>query len=175
MPSLESAADPTILDATGGTSMEDETCLEGPTMRCTPDEERALLNPLLTKSLNNLEDMPLGYLNVLAAHIDEIRKVKVSQKPVPLPRVLPGLPPPLPISRPPQPVLMPSEPSTTVSLSKAIYSATSNLGTTVPSHTQRTPTCPPDQAKIDQAMRVLEGINKSRGSMLDHSGPWSVP
>ena len=112
MPSLESAANPTILNATSRTSMEDETCLEGPTMKCTPAEERALLNPLLAGSLNHLEDVLLGYLNVLAACIDEIRKVKVSQTPVPLPRAPPRLLSPLPISRPPQPVLMPSEPST---------------------------------------------------------------
>ena len=116
MPSLESAADPTILNATSRTSMEDETCLEGPTMKCTP-EERALLNPLLARFLDHLEDVPLGYLNVLAARIDEIRKVKVSQMPVPLPRVLPRLLPPLPISRPPQPVLTLSESSPTASLS----------------------------------------------------------
>ena len=57
MPSLESAGGATILDATGGTPMEDEACLDGPTMRCTPDEERMLLNPLLTGYLNHLEDM----------------------------------------------------------------------------------------------------------------------
>ena len=116
MPSLESAADPTILNATSRTSMEDETCLEGPTMKCTPDE-RALLNPLLAGSLDHLEDVPLGYLNVLAACIDEIRKVKVSQMPVPSLRVPPGLLPPLPISRPPQPVLTLSESGATASLS----------------------------------------------------------
>ena len=32
MPSLESAADPTILNTASRTFMEDETCLEGPTM-----------------------------------------------------------------------------------------------------------------------------------------------
>ena len=61
-------------------------------------EERALLNPLLAGSLDHLEDVPLGYLNMLVAHINEIRKAKASQTPVPSPRVLPGLPPPQPSS-----------------------------------------------------------------------------
>ena len=124
MPSQDSTANATILN-TGRIPMEDETCLEGPTMRCTLDEERALLNPLLTGSLDQLEDVPLGYLNVLVAHINEFRKVKASKTPVPLPRALPRL-------LPPQPAPMPLEPSTTASLSEAIYSATSNLGTSVP-------------------------------------------
>ena len=63
----------------------------------------------------------------------------------------------------------------TASPSKAIYSATTNLGTLVPHHNQRMPTRPPDQAQTDQAMRVLEGINKAPGMMLDHSEPRSVP
>ena len=96
MPSQNSTTDAMILNATGGIPMEDETCLEEPTLKCTPEEERSLLNPLLTGSLNQLEDVLLGYLNVLVAHINEIRKVKVSQMPVPSPRVPPGLPPPQP-------------------------------------------------------------------------------
>ena len=168
MPSLESTTGATILDATGRTPMEDETCLDGPTMRCTPDEEWALLNPLLTRSLDHLEDIPLGYLNVLVACINEIRIAKASQVPIPSPRV----PHRLPL---PQPALTPLEPGAMPSLSKAIYSATSNLGTSVPCQTQRTPTHPPDKAETDQAMRVLEGINKAPGTMPDHLEPRSVP
>ena len=74
-------------------------------MRCTPDEERALLNLLLARSLDQLEDVPLGYLNVLVACINEIRKVKASQMSVPLPRALPGLPPPQPTPCHQSPVL----------------------------------------------------------------------
>ena len=155
MPSLETATGTTILNAAGEAPMEDETCLEGPTLKCTPQEERALLNPLLAESLNHLEDMPLGYSNLIVARINEIRKTKVSQTPVALPRAPPRLPPPQPISTL-------SEPTTTSSLSEAIYSAASNLGTSVLHQTQRMPTHPPDQAETDQAMRVLEGINKAQ-------------
>ena len=88
--------------------------------------------------------------------------------PVALPRVLPRLPPP-------QPIPMLSQPSTTPSLSEAIYSATSNLGTFVPHQTQRMPMHPPDQAKTDQAVRVLEGINKAQGTTPDHSEPRTAP
>ena len=168
MPSLETATGATILDAAGEAPMEDETCLDGPMLKCTPQEERALLNPLLAESLDHLEDMPLGYLNLIVAHINEIRKTKASQVPVASPRVPPGLPPP-------QPILTPSEPTATSSLSEAIYSAASNLGTSVPRQTQRTPMRPPDQAETDQAVRVLEGINKAPGTMLDHSEPRTVP
>ena len=148
--------------------MEDKTCLDGPTLKFTPAKERVLLNPLLTESLDHLEDVPLGYLNLIVARINEIRKTKASQMPVASPRVLPGLPPP-------QPILTLSEPATTSSLSEAIYSAASNLGTSVPHQTQRMPMHPPDQAKTDQAMRVLEGINKAPGTMPDHSEPQTAP
>ena len=168
MPSLETATGDTILDATGKAPMEDETCLEGPTLKCTPQEERALLNQLLTKSLDHLEDVPLGYLNLIVACINEIRKTKASQMPVALPRVLPRL-------LPPQPISTPSEPAATSSLSEAIYSATSNLGTSVPHQTQRMLTCPPDQAETDEAVRVLEGINKAPGTTPDHSEPQTAP
>ena len=47
MISLETATGATILNAIGGVPM-DETCLEGPTLKCTLQEERVLLNPLLT-------------------------------------------------------------------------------------------------------------------------------
>ena len=93
MPSQDSATDATILDATGSVPMEDEACLEGPTLKCTLEEERVLLNPLFTGSLNQLEDVLLGYLNVLVAQINQIRKVKALQMPVPSPRAPPGLPP----------------------------------------------------------------------------------
>ena len=162
MSSQKSTTDATILDAAGRIPMEDETYLEGPTMRCNRDEERALLNLLLAGSLNQLEGIPLGYLNVLVAHINKIRKVKASQTPVPLPRVLPRLPLPRPNSMQP-------EPSPTSSLSEAIYSAVSTLRTSVPSPNPRMPTCPPDQAQMDQAVMVLEGINKAPGTMPDHS------
>ena len=163
MPSLETATGATILDAAGKAPM-DETCLEGPMLKCTLQEEKALLNPLLTKSLNHLEDVPLGYLSLIEACINEIRRIKVSQMPVASPRVPPRLPPP-------QPLLMLSQPAATPSLSEAIYSAASNLGTSVPHQTWRMPMCPPDQAETDQAVRVLEGINKAPGTMLDHSEP----
>ena len=168
MLSLEAATGATILDAAGEAPMEDETCLEGPMLKCTPQEERVLLNLLLTESLNHLEDMLLGYLNLIVACINEIRKTKASQMPVTSPRALSRL-------LPPQPISTPSEPAATSSLGEAIYSATSNLGTSVPHQTQRMPTHPPDQAKTDQAVRVLEGINKAPGTMPDHSKPWTAP
>ena len=40
MPSLETATGTTILDATYETNMEDETCLEDPTLKCSLQEER---------------------------------------------------------------------------------------------------------------------------------------
>ena len=67
MPSLETATGATILNTAGEAPMEDETCLEGPTLKCTPQEERVLLNPLFAESLNHLEDVPLGYLNLIVA------------------------------------------------------------------------------------------------------------
>ena len=75
MPSLETVTG--ILDAVGRTPM-DETCLEGPTLMCTLQEERALLNPLLTESLDHLEDVPLGYLSLIKACINEIWRIKAS-------------------------------------------------------------------------------------------------
>ena len=88
--------------------------------------------------------------------------------PIASPRVLPGLPPLLP-----KPTL--TKPAATSTLSEAIYSATSNLGTSVPHPTWRMPTHPPDQAETDQAARVLEGINKARGATPDQSEPWTAP
>ena len=168
MPSLETATGATILNAAGEAPMEDETCLEGPTLKCTPQEERVLLNPLLAKSLDHLEDVPLGYLNLIVARINKIRKTKVPQMPVASPRALPRL-------LPPQPISTPSQPAATSSLSEAIYSATSNPGTSVPHQTQRMPTCPPDQAKTVQAVRVLEASNKAPGTMPDCSEPRTAP
>ena len=168
MPHLETAMGATILDATDEALMEDEACLEGPTLKCSLQEERALLNPLLAESLDHLEDVSLGYLSLMEACIHEIWRIKASQMPVASPRVLPGLPPLLP--KP-----MPTEPAITSTLSEAIYPAASNLGTSVPHQTQRMPMHPPDQAERDQAMRVLEGINKAPGTMLDCSEPWTVP
>ena len=173
MPSQDSATDATILDAAGGVPMEDETCMERPTLKCTPEEEWVLLNTLFTGSLDQLEDVLLGYLNVLVARINQIRKVKASQTPMPSPRALPGLPP---LSMGQSTPVQTTVSSTTVPLSEAIYSATSNLGTTVPHPNQRMPTRPPDQAEMDQAMRVLECLNKAPGSMPDClREPWSVP
>ena len=168
MPSLETAMGTTILDTADEAHMEDETCLEGPTLKCSLQEERALLNPLLAKSLNHLEDVPLGYLTLIEACISKMRRIKASQTPVALPRAPPGLLPPLPI-----PALQ--NPAATSMLSEAIYSATSNLGTSVPHQTRRMPMHPPDQAETDQAVRVLEGINKAPGTMPDQSEPWTVP
>ena len=164
MPSLETATGATILDTTDGTNMEDKSCLEGPTLKCSLQEERVLLNPLLAESLDHLEDMSLGYLTFIEAHIHEIWRIRASQMPVTLPRALPGLLPLLPKPTP-------TEPAVTSTLSEAIYSAASNLGTSVPHQTQRMPMCPPDQAETDQAVRVLEGINKAPGMMPDHSKP----
>ena len=93
MLSLETAMGTTILDATDEINMEDETCLEGPTLKCSLQEERALLNPLLAEFLDHLEDVPLGYLTLIEAHINEIWRIKASQMPAALPRALPGLPP----------------------------------------------------------------------------------
>ena len=77
MPNLETATGATILDTAGEAPM-DETCLEGPTLKCTLQEERVLLNPLLTESLDHLEDMPLGYLSLIEACINEIWRIKAS-------------------------------------------------------------------------------------------------
>ena len=168
MPSLETATGATILDAADETNMEDETCLEGPMLKCSLQEERALLNPLLAKSLNHLEDMSLGYLSLIEARIHEIWRIKASRMPIALPRVPPGLP---------QLLLKPTltEPAVTSTLSETIYSAASNLGHSVPHQALRKPMCSPDQAETDQAMRVLEGINKAPGTMPDHSEPYTAP
>ena len=77
MPSLETATGATILDATDETNMEDETCLEGPPLKCSLQEERVLLNPLLAKSLDHLEDVPLGYLSLIKARIHEIWRIRI--------------------------------------------------------------------------------------------------
>ena len=78
MPSLETVTGTTILDAADKAHMEDETCLEGPMLKCSLQEERVLLNPLLAESLNHLEDVSLGYLSLIEAHINEIRRIKAS-------------------------------------------------------------------------------------------------
>ena len=78
VPSLETAMGTTILDSADEAPMEDETCLEGPTLKCSLQEERALLNPLLAESLDHLEDVPLGYLTLIEARINEIRRIKTS-------------------------------------------------------------------------------------------------
>ena len=168
MPSLETATGATILDAADETNMEDESYLEGPTLKCSLQEERALLNPLLAESLDYLEDISPGYLTLIEALIHEIWRIRASRTPITLPRAPPGLPPLLPMP-------MPTEPTTTSTLSEAVYSATSNLGTSVPHQTQRMLTCPPDQAETDQAVRVLEGINQAPGMMPDHSEPRMAP
>ena len=168
MPSLETATGTTILDTADETNMENETCLEGPTLKYSLQEERALLNPLLAKSLDHLEDVSLGYLTLIEACIHEIWRIRASWTPVASPRALPGLPALLP-----KPML--TEPAATLMLSEAIYSAASNLGTSVPHQTQRMPMHQPDQAETDQAMRVLEGINKAPGMMPDHSKPQTAP
>ena len=141
MPSQDSTTNTTILNTASGVLMEEEACLEGPTLKCTLEEEWALLNPLFTGSLDQLEDVLLGYLNVLAAQINHIRKVKVSQMPMPSPRAPPGLPH---LSMGQSASIQTSVSGATVPLSEAIYSATSNSGTTVPQPNQRTPTHPPD-------------------------------
>ena len=168
MPSLETAVGATILNAPDKAPMEDETCPEGPMLKCSLQEERALLNPLLAESLNHLEDVPLGYLCLIKTRINEMRRIKASRTPVALPRALPRLPPLR--TTPMLPV-----PAATSTLSEAIYSAASNLGTSVPHQTRRTPTHLSDQAETDQAVRVLEGINKAPGTTLDHSEPWTAP
>ena len=78
MPSVETAMGTTILDTTGGTQMEDESCLEGPTLKCSLQEEKALLNPLLAKSLDHLEDVSPGYLTLIEACIHEIQRIRAS-------------------------------------------------------------------------------------------------
>ena len=168
MPHLETATGASILNAADEAPMEDEACLEGPTLKCSLQEERVLLKPLLAESLNHLEDMPLGYLSLIEACINEIRRIKASQMPVALPRVPPRLPALWPKPTPP-------EPTATSTLSEAIYSVASNLGTSVPHQTRRMSMHPPDQAEIDQAVRVLEGINKAPGTMPDRSEPQTVP
>ena len=168
VPSLETATGATILNAADGTNMEDESCLEGPTLKCSLQEERALLNPLLAESLDHLEDVSPGYLTLIEVRIHEIWRIRASRMPVALPRAPPGLPPLL--QKP-----TPTEPATTLTLSEAIYSATSNLGTSVPHQTRRTPMHPPDQAETDQALRVLDGINKAPGMTPDHPEPQTAP
>ena len=113
MPSLETAMGATILDAADGTNMEDESCLEGPTLKCSLQEERALLNPLLAESLDHLEDVSLGYLTLIEARIHEIQRIRASQMSITSPRALPGLPPLLPKPTP-------TEPAVTSTLNEAI-------------------------------------------------------
>ena len=78
MPNLETAMGTIILDAADGTQMEDESCLEGPTLKCSLQEERVLLNPLLAESLDHLEDMSPGYLTLIEACIHEIWRIRAS-------------------------------------------------------------------------------------------------
>ena len=78
MPSLETATGATILDAADGTQMEDKSCLEGPTLKCSLQEERVLLNPLLAESLDHLEDVSPGYQTLIEAHIHEIWRIRAS-------------------------------------------------------------------------------------------------
>ena len=52
MPSQDSTTNATILDGASGIPMEDETCLEGSTLRCTPEEERALFYLLFNESID---------------------------------------------------------------------------------------------------------------------------
>ena len=92
MPHLETATGTTILDATDKAQMEDEACLEGPMLKCSLQEERVLLNPLLAESLDHLEDVPLGYLSLIEAHINEIWRIQASRMPVASPRVSPRVP-----------------------------------------------------------------------------------
>ena len=125
MPSLETATGTTILDTVDETNMENETCLEGPTLKCSLQKEMALLNPLLAESLNHLEDMSLGYLTLIEARIHEIQRNRASRMPVTSPRVPPGLSPLLPKPTP-------TEPAATSTLSEAIYSETSNFGPLFP-------------------------------------------
>ena len=146
-----------------------------PVLKCSLQEERVLLNPLLAESLDHLKDMPLGYLSLIEARINKIRRIKASRMPIASPGVPPRLPPLRPIPAPPEPTATTTEPATTTTLSEAIYSAASNLGTSVPHQTRRMPTRSPDQAETDQAVRVLEGINKAPGTMPDHSEPRTVP
>ena len=89
MPSLETATGVTILDHADRTNMEDESCLKGPTLKCSLQEERALLNPLLAESLDHLEDVSSGYLTLIEARIHEIRRIRASWMPITLPRIAP--------------------------------------------------------------------------------------
>ena len=127
MPSQDSTTDATILDTANRVPMEDEACLEGPTLKCTPEEERALLNLLFTESLDQLEDVLLGYLNLLVARINQIRKVKALQTPLLPNRALPGLPPPA-LGMGQHAPVQTSVSGTMTPLSEAIYSATQQLG-----------------------------------------------
>ena len=147
MPSQDSTADATMLDATGRVPMEDKAYLEGPNLKCTPEEEQALLNLLFTESLDQLEDVPLGYLNVLVMCINQIRKVKASQMPVVPTRTLPGLSPPTLGTGQPAPIPT-SVTGTLTPLSEVIYSATSNLGTTVPCQSKRMLMHPPSHKGV---------------------------
>ena len=65
MPSQDSTTNASTFGATGRTLTEAEMCLEGPTLRCTPAEERGLLDLLLNQALSLFSKVPLEYLAML--------------------------------------------------------------------------------------------------------------
>ena len=93
MPSQDSTPNATTLGATGATLTENKTCLEDPTLKCTPTEKE-LQDPTFNDVLAALNEAPLGYLAVLAEHIKQIRNTKALRMPMVLLRALPRLPAP---------------------------------------------------------------------------------
>ena len=114
----------------GGVAAEDEACLEGPTMQCTLEEERALLDPSLTQTLAMLNDAPLEYLSILSKHIEQIKSTKASQmqEAPPSPKAPLGFKlQPVGININANILIIPSTMVTTT-LSMTIYTVASNLG-----------------------------------------------
>ena len=72
--------------------MVDEASLEGPTMKCAPAEEKALLDPSLNQALAVLNEGSFKYLAILAMCIEQIKSTKALQTPMVLVRAPPRLP-----------------------------------------------------------------------------------
>ena len=129
----QDSTDADVQGTVGGVPVDDEACLDGPTMRYTPAEERALLDLALTQTLTALNEVPIEYLTMLSQQIEEIKCLKALQMPKvqSWPKALPGLPP-LPAGMELQlNILVVPSMTVTTTLSNAIYSAYGNLGHTV--------------------------------------------
>ena len=157
-----------------GVAVEDELCLEIPTMQCTLEEERALLDPSLTQTLAMLNDALLEYLLILSKHIEQMKSTKASQMPgaLPSPTMLAGTDVKVYLLIVPLTMVM-------MTLSAIIFTITTSLGHTIllPEQSQM-PMCLPDQAETEQAVRILECINKAPDQLIldqldeTRSTPW---